>query len=84
MFLKKLKDMIIVLARNAVFTAEEEIGSGKGEIKKKLAIDYIVSNLPFPTFVKDIIGTFLSHFIDDAIETAVEYMHSLSKTQGDK
>jgi len=84
MFFKRLKDTILVLARNAVFAAEEELGSGKGAEKKKIAINYILSQIPFSGFWRDIIASFLSRFIDDAVESAVEYMHSLQKSQGDK
>ncbi len=78
-----IKKQIKELAKNAVMVAESELGSGKGEAKKKMAIDYIVKNLPFSGFVKTIISVLLSSFIDDVIELSVVYMKSLSKTKGE-
>ncbi len=75
----KLKEIILNLAKNAVLVAESELGSGNGQAKKRLAIEYIVNNLPFSSFVKAIISALLSRFIDDAVEIAVEYMNSLPK-----
>ena len=79
----KIKDKITELAKNAVFAAETEIGSGKGTEKKEIAINYIVKNLPFNPVVKEIISIFLSTFIDNAIEAAVVYIHSLPQKQGE-
>jgi len=78
-----LKNAIKELARNAVFVAEQELGTGKGQEKKQLAIDYIVKNLPFSSVVRNIVSIFLSSFIDDAIEIAVSYMKSLPEQQGE-
>ena len=39
----KIKNKIIELAKNAVLVAEEELGTGKGQEKKTLAIKYIVT-----------------------------------------
>lgn len=80
---KNLKLKIKELAKNAVFRAESELGSGKGQEKKKLAIDYILKNLPFPDFVKSIISVLLSSFIDDVIEISVSYMKSLPAKEGE-
>lgn len=80
---RNIKNTIKELARNAVFVAEQELGTGKGQEKKQLAIDYIVKNLPFSSIVKSIIGIFLSSFIDDAVEIAVKYMNSLPEKQGE-
>ncbi len=74
---KNLKLKIKELAKKAVFTAELELGSGKGQEKKKLAIEYVVKNLPFPVIVKSIISVLLSSFIDDVVEISVSYMKSL-------
>lgn len=73
MFLN-IKNQIKGLAKKAVLLAEAELGSGKGQEKKKMAIDYILKNLPFPTFVKKIISILLSSFIDDVIELSVSYL----------
>ena len=78
-----IKQQIKELAKNAVFIAEKELGSGKGAQKKKMAIDYVLKNLPFPDFLKDIISIFLSGFIDDVIEISVKYMNTLSEEKGE-
>lgn len=83
MMFTNLKTRIKELARNAVFAAERQLGSGKGQEKKKLAIDYIVKNLPFADWVKTVISLLLSSFIDDAVELAVQYMHSMPEEQGE-
>lgn len=79
----KTKTKIKELAKNAVLVAEAELGSGKGQEKKKLAIEYILKNLPISNFLKSIISILLSSFIDDAIEISVNYMKTLSTTQGE-
>lgn len=71
------------LAKNAVLKAEQELGSGKGQQKKRVAIDYVLKNLPIPEFMKMIVSVILSSFIDDSIELAVSYINSLSKMQGE-
>lgn len=81
MFFNNLKVKIKELAKNAVLIAEEELGSGKGQQKKQEALDYIVGNLPVSSLLKTIITLFLSDFIDDAIESAVLYMNSLSNNK---
>ena len=78
-----VKKKIIELAKNAVVLAESKLGSGKGQEKKKLAIDYILKNLPISNFVKTIISVLLSSFIDDVIEMAVIWMNSLPKNKGE-
>lgn len=79
----KTKTKIKELAKNAVLVAEAELGSGKGQEKKKLAIEYVLKNLPISNFLKSIISILLSSFIDDAIEISVNYMKTLSTTQGE-
>ena len=79
----KTKTKIKELAKNAVLVAEAELGSGKGQEKKKLAIEYVLKNLPISNFLKSIISILLSSFIDDAIEISVNYMTTLSTTQGE-
>lgn len=80
---KNIKKLIKELAKNAVLKAEQELGSGNGRHKKKVAIDYVLKNLPISEFMKTIVSIFLSGFIDDSIELAVTYINSLSKTQGE-
>ncbi len=76
---KNVKNQIKELAKKAVKVAETQLGSGQGQAKKKLAIEYILKNLPLPTFVKSII----SIFIDDVIEIAVHYMQNMPKEEGE-
>lgn len=78
-----IKNQIKELAKNAVLIAEKELGSGKGAEKKQMAIDYIVKNLPFSSFVKTIISILLSSFIDDVVEISVKYMNALSEEKGE-
>lgn len=80
---KNIKKQIKELAKNAVLKAEQELGSGKGQQKKRVAIDYVLKNLPIPEFMKMIVAVILSSFIDDSIELAVSYINSLSKMQGE-
>ena len=78
-----IKKQIKELAKNAALKAEQELGSGKGQQKKRVAIDYVLKNLPIPEFMKMIVSVILSSFIDDSIELAVSYINSLSKMQGE-
>ena len=78
-----VKQQIKELARNAVLVAESELGTGNGQEKKKMAIDYIIKNLPFSAPVKTIISILLSSFIDDVVEISVKYMNSLSEEKGE-
>ena len=81
---KNIKNQIKDLARNAVLVAEKELGTGKGREKKKMAIDYVINNLPFSNIVKSIIAIVLSGFIDDVVEISVKLMNnSLSAEQGE-
>ena len=81
---KHLKDAIKHLAQSAVAIAEKSLGSSTGQLKKKMAIDYVISKLPVPSFFRSFIAVLLSGFIDDSIEFAVEYMNSLNqKTDGE-
>ena len=81
---KDIKNQIKELAKNAVLVAETELGTGKGQEKKKMAVNYVVNNLPFSNLVKNIIAIILSGFIDDVIEISVKLMNnSLSGEQGE-
>ncbi len=72
----KLKETIKELAKTAVVKAEKALGSQKGQEKKDMAIKYIVDHIPVFAPLKPLISMFLSSFIDDAVEFAVEYMKS--------
>lgn len=78
-----LKNKIKVLAKKAVSIAEKELGSGKGLEKKKMAINYVVSRLPFPPFLKTVVSILMSGFIDDVVEISVAYMKSLPEEKGE-
>lgn len=78
-----VKNKIKELAKKAVIVAEAEIGSGKGQEKKKLAIQYIINKLPLPMVAKTIISILLSSFIDDVVEISVNYMNSLPDVKGE-
>ncbi len=71
-----LKTTIKQLAAKAVEIAEETLGSNKGQEKKKMAIEFVISKLPVISPFKKLIAIFLSDFIDDAVEFAVNYMNS--------
>lgn len=72
--LNNLKIKIKELAKTAVILAENELGSCKGQQKKKMAIEYIIKYIPVPAPFKLFISLLLSSFIDDAVEFAVQYM----------
>lgn len=80
---KKLKNIIIELAKKAVLNSEQLLGSGKGQQKKDMAIDYVINHLPFSNLGKKIIAICLSHLIDDAIEVSVSYLNTLSEEKGE-
>lgn len=81
---KHLKETIKQLAQSAVAIAEKALGSSTGQLKKKMAIEYVTSKLPVPAIFRSFIAALLSGFIDDSIEFAVEYMNSLNqKTDGE-
>ena len=71
---KNLKEALKKVSVQAVKLAEETLGSNKGQEKKKMAIEYIISKLPIPFPFNKFIGILLSSFIDDAVEFAVQYM----------
>lgn len=84
MFFSNIKNQIKEIAKNAVFVAEKELGSGKGKEKKELAIKYVVKNLPFSDVIKPLVSMLLSKFIDDVIEVSVTYMKSLQESEENK
>lgn len=84
MFFSNIKNQIKEIAKNAVFVAEKELGSGKGKEKKELAIKYVVKNLPFSDVIKPLVSMLLSKFIDDVIEVSVTYMKSLQEPKENK
>lgn len=81
--LKNIKNIITELAKNAVIVAEDKLGSGKGQQKKQMAINYITANLPFSPFVRNLISIILSKFIDDVIETIVTQINNSPEKKGE-
>ncbi len=73
----KIKQHIKETAIVAVKKAEGTLGSQKGQQKKMLAIELVISKLPVPQIFKPLVAALLSDVIDDAIEFAVYYMNSL-------
>ncbi len=80
---KKIKNIIKNLAQNAVIIAEEELGSGNGQAKKQIAVEYIINNLPFPEPIRQILSILLSKVIDELIESAVDWLHRQQQNQGE-
>lgn len=80
---RTLKSIIKNLAQNAVLIAEDKLGSGNGQAKKQMAVEYIVKNLPFPEFVKQVLSFLLSKMIDELVESAVEWLHGQKEIQGE-
>ena len=72
---KNIKKIITELAKNAVSVAEKELGSGRGQQKKQMAISYILEHMPF--------SAFLSKFIDDVIENIVQQINQQQKEKGE-
>ncbi len=81
--LKNIKKIITELAKNAVIVAEEELGSGRGQQKKQMAISYIIDHLPFSPFVRNLISIILSKFIDDVIEIFAAQISIKSDEKGE-
>lgn len=81
--LTSIKSLIKELAKNAVLIAEKELGSGKGQQKKQMAISYVLEHLPFSGFSKSLISIFLSKFIDDVIESLVIKLNNLPELKGE-
>lgn len=78
LLLKKYEKQIYELADRAVKEAEIFLGSGKGQQKKQMAIDFILKYLPLPVWLqwfKPVINTTLHKLIDKAIEECVEKMN---------
>lgn len=79
----KLREIINKLAKEAVLHSEELLGSGCGQQKKEMAINYVTERLPFSGFGKKLVAILLSWLIDDAVEASVSYLNSLSNEKGE-
>ena len=73
--LESFKNKILGLAKDAVYSVENELEGESGKSKKIAAIKYVISHLPVPNSIKYILGFVLSVFIDSAIEIAVAFMN---------
>ena len=78
---KTIKETIKELAYSAVVMAETALGTGSGQDKKNMAIEFVVSRIPVIQPFKSIIAIILSKFIDTAVEQAVIYMKSVQYEQ---
>lgn len=79
LILKKYENQIYELADRAVKEAEIFLGSGKGNEKKQMAVDFVLRYLPLPSylvFLKPLIKRALNRLIDKAIEECVEKMNA--------
>lgn len=74
---EKIKvEVLPVLAEQAVAFAERELGSGKGDLKKQIAIDFIIARLPIPIYIKPfmpLIRKYLMEILNKAIDEAIEF-----------
>lgn len=66
-----LKILIHEFAQTAVIEAEKLLESQAGKEKKAFAINFIVDNLPVPSFLRGVIKIVFSKVIDECIEFAV-------------
>lgn len=76
-----LKNKISELAYTAVSMAEETLNTSSGREKKEAAIDYVISMLPIPMILRNIVLIVLSKFIDEAVENAVLYMKKIKNSE---
>ena len=72
----KLKKAIQIIAKQAVYLAEKTLGGGDGYIKKQMALEYIISNMPVCVPFKRLVARLLAKFIDETIEFAVSNLKS--------
>lgn len=78
LLLKTHESKIYELASQAVKEAEMFLGSGKGEEKKEMAINFVLKYLPLPIYLqwlKPLMTKTLIKLIDKAIEECVEKMN---------
>lgn len=79
---KKVKEKFTQFAFSAVVYAEEYLGSGAGQAKKELAIEYLIGLLPIG--LKPFAGLFKKWLIsiaDSLIEKAVIKLHEFQNLQ---
>ena len=60
------------LAKNAVESAENNFGPGKGMAKKRFAMNFILARTPLPPVLRDMASDLLVELIDTAIENVLE------------
>ncbi len=77
---KFVSDTAEQLAVVAVRKAEQALGSGKGEEKKVMAVNYVMARLRLPAFLEFLrpcIEKTLLAIIDEIVELAVEKLNQL-------
>lgn len=77
---KFVSDTAEQLAVVAVRKAEQALGSGKGEEKKVMAVNYVMARLRLPAFLEFLrpcIKKTLLAIIDEIVELAVEKLNQL-------
>ncbi len=78
LLINKLKKTFNKFAIPAVLYAENLIGSGFGETKKQIALDFIINRLPVCLLpFRGIIGKILADLLDFVIEEGVKKLHSM-------
>lgn len=77
---ERLKEILKGLALPGVLYAEQLIGAGFGEEKRKVAINFILDKMPlqFKPF-KGIIKRFLADLLDLLVEAGVKKLHAIEK-----
>lgn len=76
----KIKKTLNTLALPAVLYAENLIGTGFGETKKQIALDFILNKLPVWLLpFKAIIKRLLADLFDFVIEESVKKLHSIQQ-----
>lgn len=76
-----IKNTITELAYSAVKVAEDTLNTSTGKERQEAAIEYVVSMLPLASVFKSIIATILSKFIQEAVESAYQYMKSVQNPE---
>ena len=72
-------------AYQAVCFAEQQIGSGFGDEKKEMAIEFLLKKLP--AFIKPftpLLKPLLMQILDEVIEQAVDLLHALQEKQRER
>lgn len=79
--INKFKHLIDLHVEIAVEKAEKAFGNGKGELKKQMAVDYIMQFIKLPSylqFLKPFISGTLKVIIGEAIELTLAKLKAIS------